>query len=639
MRKGNGNDYDVLVVGAGHAGCEAALAAARMGLHTAVITLNRENIARMPCNPAVGGLGKGHLVREIDALGGEMARNVDATGIQFRMLNTRKGPAVWSPRAQADKHAYSARMRDVIEREKNLNLVIGEVEEILAGPGGSHPDTRHLFRVRGVRLAGGHGLRGRAVILATGTFLEGLIHIGETSRPAGREGEPPAARLSASLQALGFRKGRLKTGTPPRLHRDSIEFDRCRVQPGDPAPRPFSYANRRIGTEQVPCHITYTTPATHEIIRANLHRSAMYSGRIQSVGPRYCPSIEDKVVRFPGRDRHQLFLEPEGLTTPEIYVNGLSTSLPEEVQAEMLRTIPGLERARIVRPGYAIEYDFFPPDQVEASLETRRVAGLFFAGQINGTTGYEEAAAQGILAGINAARGIQGRPPLRLDRSEAYIGVLLDDLVRMEHVEPYRMFTSRAEFRLLLRQDNADDRLLDRGADVGLVGPAVVREARARRRRLQAAAPELEKLRIPEGEVRRLLGKEAWPAGSGSLPFPRLVRRPEVTVRDLVSLVPGELGLDEAEREKIVLGIKYEGYVTRQARLVERFRRMETRRIPESFCYFCVRGLSSEAREKLHRHRPASVGQASRIAGVRSSDLSLLLVHLERDRRARAGAA
>lgn len=578
--------HDVLVVGAGHAGIEAALAAARMGLDVLVLTLDPAAAGRLSCNPAMGGLAKGQIVREIDALGGEMARATDATGIQFRMLNTGKGPAVRSPRAQCDKGLYERRMAAVLAAEPRVTLVQDVAEELLAEDG----------RIRGVRGRQGD-YAARAVVVTTGTFLKALQHCGEQQRVGGRLHEPSAERLSDSLRALGFEIGRLKTGTPARLRRGSIDLDRCKVQPGDPEPVPFSHFTTSLPQPQIVCWITWTNAATHRLLRDNLHRAPMYSGQISSVGPRYCPSIEDKVVRFADKDRHQLFLEPETLDGDSIYVNGASTSTPPDVQEAFLRTVPGLERAEFLRYGYAVEYDYAPPHQLRPTLETKRIDGLYFAGQINGTSGYEEAGGQGLVAGINAALKIQGRPPFVLRRDEAYLGVLIDDLIRLEHREPYRMFTSRAEYRLLLRADNADRRLMPYAFELGLLKDR--RAFDAKEKTIEDALAGLRKS-----------GKDA------------LLRRPETSIADVLP------GLPKAAAEQVEIEIKYEGYVKRQAMEVERFRRLEGKPIPESFDYAKVLHLRFEAREKLTRVRPASLGQASRIAGVTPVDLQLLQVHL-----------
>ena len=578
--------HDVLVVGAGHAGIEAALAAARMGLQVRVLTLDPGSAGRMSCNPAMGGLAKGQIVREIDALGGEMARATDATGIQFRMLNTGKGPAVRSPRAQCDKDLYERRMSAVLAAEPRVTVTRDVAEEILAEDG----------RVRGVRGRDADYLA-RAVVVTTGTFLKALQHCGEQTRAGGRIHEPSAERLSDSLRALGFEIGRLKTGTPARLRKASIDYDRCTVQHGDPEPVPFSHFTTSIPQPQVPCWITWTTEATHRVLRDNLHRAPMYSGQIASVGPRYCPSLEDKVVRFADKDRHQLFLEPETLAGESIYVNGASTSTPPDVQDAFLRSIPGLEHAEILRYGYAVEYDYAPPHQLHPTLETKRIDGLYFAGQINGTSGYEEAGGQGLVAGLNAALKVQGRPPFVLRRDEAYIGVLIDDLIRLEHREPYRMFTSRAEYRLLLRADNADRRLMPHAFELGLLRDRAAFDAKE-----TAIAAALAALRTS--------GKDA------------ILRRPETPIGEVLPGLPADVA------EQVEIEVKYEGYIRRQAAEVEKVRRLEAKRIPERFDYARVKHLRFEAREKLQRVRPASIGQASRIAGVTPVDLQLLLVHL-----------
>ncbi|MDP4096459.1 tRNA uridine-5-carboxymethylaminomethyl(34) synthesis enzyme MnmG [Paenibacillus sp. P96] len=625
----HGGSYDVIVVGAGHAGVEAALAAARMGVKTLMITINLDMVAFMPCNPSIGGPAKGHVVREIDALGGEMGRNIDKTFIQMRMLNTGKGPAVHALRAQADKFSYQHTMKETMELEPNLTMRQGMVEELIVEEG----------QCVGIITKTGTEYRAKAVVLTTGTYLRGKIIMGELMYESGPNNQQPSVRLAENLRELGFELVRFKTGTPPRVHKDSIDFSKTEIQPGDDQPKFFSYETKSSDNEQLPCWLTYTSEVTHQIINDNLHRAPMFSGVIEGTGPRYCPSIEDKVVRFADKSKHQIFLEPEGKNTSEYYVQGLSTSLPEDVQLAVLRSIPGMEKVEMMRNGYAIEYDAMVPTQLYPSLETKRLPGLFTAGQINGTSGYEEAAGQGIMAGINAARKVQGEEPVILDRSQGYIGVLIDDLVTKGTNEPYRLLTSRAEYRLLLRHDNADLRLTTIGYEIGLITEERYQRFLGKKSKVEQEIERLAAVKVRPVEVNAMLeaaGSAPIQDGSNLL---NMLRRPEISYTQIEQVSPSPVELDDEMKEQVEIQIKYAGYIEKQLQHVERLQKMEKKKLPEDIDYNEVQGLAMEAKQKLNTIRPVSIGQASRISGVTPADISILLVYLEHYNRVKAARA
>ncbi|PJW17574.1 tRNA uridine-5-carboxymethylaminomethyl(34) synthesis enzyme MnmG [Geobacillus sp. WSUCF-018B] len=621
-----GGSYDVIVVGAGHAGCEAALAAARIGAKTLVITLNLDMIAFMPCNPSIGGPAKGIVVREIDALGGEMGRNIDKTYIQIRMLNTGKGPAVRALRAQADKVLYQREMKKTLERQENLTLLQGKVERLIVEDG----------VCKGVVTQTGAHYYAKAVVITTGTFLRGEIIIGDIKYSSGPNNQQPSIKLSEHLEELGFKLVRFKTGTPPRVNSRTIDYSKTEIQPGDEEPRAFSYETTTYITDQLPCWLTYTTEETHRIIDENLHLSPMYSGMIKGTGPRYCPSIEDKVVRFHDKPRHQIFLEPEGRETEEVYVQGLSTSLPEHIQRKLLETIPGLEKAQLMRAGYAIEYDAIVPTQLWPTLETKLVKNLYTAGQINGTSGYEEAAGQGIMAGINAAHRALGREEIILSRSDAYIGVLIDDLVTKGTNEPYRLLTSRAEYRLLLRHDNADLRLTELGYRIGLISEERYQKFLAKKEAIEREKKRMQTVIIkPTPKVQEVIREAGGSELKDGIRAADLLRRPEMTYEHIRKLAPADEDIAPEVAEQVEIQIKYEGYIQKSLQEVERLKKMENKKIPEDIDYDAIQGLATEARQKLKQVRPLSIAQASRISGVNPADISILLVYLEQGRIAR----
>jgi tRNA uridine 5-carboxymethylaminomethyl modification enzyme len=619
-------EYDVIVVGAGHAGCEAALAAARMGCETLLLTINLDMVAFMPCNPSIGGPAKGHVVREIDALGGEMGRNIDKTFIQMRMLNTGKGPAVHALRAQADKFSYQHLMKKTIEETPHLTLRQGMAEELIVEDG----------KCVGIVTKSGAEYRSRTTVVTTGTYLRGKIIMGELMYESGPNNQQPSVRLSASLKEHGLELVRFKTGTPPRVHKDTIDFSKTEIQPGDEKPKFFSHETESSDNEQLPCWLTYTSEETHKIINDNLHRAPMFSGAIEGTGPRYCPSIEDKIVRFADKPKHQIFLEPEGKNTSEYYVQGLSTSMPEDVQLGILRSIPGLEKVEMMRTGYAIEYDAVVPTQLWPSLETKVIDGLFTAGQINGTSGYEEAAGQGVMAGINAARKVQGKEPIIIGRSEGYIGVMIDDLVTKGTNDPYRLLTSRAEYRLLLRHDNADLRLTPTGYEIGLISEERYNKFLRKKELVEIDIERLRTTKVKPDDVNEMLTSAGTAPMTNGTDALSLLRRPEVTYAMIETVVPSVPEMTEEMKEQVEIQIKYAGYIEKQLVQVERLNKMEKKRIPDDIDYSDVRGLASEAKQKLALIRPLSIGQASRIAGVTPADISILLVYLEHYNRVTA---